>query len=296
MKEIGKLCVQGIMEHLRSKNRAFFGPLEGKYPGAFCRLAMRDRSYFVMYIVEEDLERVFVDVFPQCICERPYRQMMNAYVNNKTSGYKSGRVDVDDENGEVRIRTETSIVDHAVTAGDIDDMEKLAIHVSDCLERRLDKIAHGVFFNDDDPEVMSEAERRHLRRQDDDDDDDDDDVDDESFSDLLKHFAAMRGGAPSGEENDGDGDGDSDGETPLVEGSVEGDETAEEQFDVVLMSYTGSKISTMRVVSELTGVNATDARTLTAEMPSVIMSGVSRAIADHAVAKLEEVGAKAEVH
>ena len=113
----------------------------------------------------------------QIIVEKSHRYEVHAYVNEKTSTYQDGRVDIDNENGELKIRVATSIVDHAVSEKDIEDMEHLAVRISDGLERRLDKMAHGVRFKEDDPDVMGECEKIMNRKKLEDFDDDDSEED-----------------------------------------------------------------------------------------------------------------------
>lgn len=187
MNTIVKESAHNVRTHLKKERQAFFGMFMGPIPGGTCRIQTSDRSYRVDYIIDEKIERFFVDAYPQIVCEKPYRQMMHAYVNEKTSGYKAGRVDIDDDNGEVRVRVEASIVDKPVSVKDIKDMEHLAIHICDGLEKRLDKMAHGVYFKEDDPELMSTAEkkfaslRKRLTALRDDDEDSDD-----SLEELMK--------------------------------------------------------------------------------------------------------------
>ena len=160
MNTIVKESERNVRAHLKKERQAFFGMFMGPIPGGTCRIQPSDRSYRVDYIIDEKIERFYVDVYPQIVCEKPYRHTMHSYVNQKTSGYKSGRVDIDDDNGEVRIRVEASIVDKPVSVKDIKDMEHLAIHICDELEKRLDKMAHGVYFKEDDPDLMSAAEKK----------------------------------------------------------------------------------------------------------------------------------------
>ena len=160
MKTIIKETESNIKTHLENERTALYGIFMGLIPGGFCRINTSDRSYHVEYIVDEKIKRFFVDAYPQIVCEQPYRHMMHAYVNEKTSGYKSGRVDIDDDNGEVRVRVEASIVDKPVSVKDIKDMEHLVIRICDSIEKRLDKMAHGVYFKEDDPDLMSAAEKK----------------------------------------------------------------------------------------------------------------------------------------
>ena len=131
----------------------------GLIPGGFCQIQTFDRSYCINYIIDESIDRFFVDVYPQIICEKPYMHMMHAYVNAKTSGYKAGRIDIDHTTGEVKVRVESSIADKSASVADIKAMESLAILICISHEKRLDKMAHGVYFDEDDPELMSAAER-----------------------------------------------------------------------------------------------------------------------------------------
>ena len=77
-----------------------------------------------------------------------------------------------------------------------------------------------------------------------------------------------------------------------------GDATAEEEkdeFDVVLASAGPQKIQVVKVVKDLLGVGLKDAKDLVDAAPNAIMEKVSKADADAAKAKLEEVGATVEL-
>jgi len=77
-----------------------------------------------------------------------------------------------------------------------------------------------------------------------------------------------------------------------------GDAAAEEEkdeFDVVLASAGAQKIQVVKVVKDLLGVGLKDAKDLVDAAPNAIMEKVSKADADAAKAKLEEVGATVEL-
>lgn len=184
--------LKNIEAFMRKEHKGLWGMMQGSKPGAIAKILTQDRFYFMMVEVDEDLDKIFLDIHPQCVCEKPYRQMLHGYVNERTSTYKSGRIDVDENSGEVKIRIETQISDHQVSVKDLQDMEHLAVHISDGIERRLDKLCHGVWFSEDDPELVGGMERQrkklmeklnkrisHLE-----DDDASDDEDGEDLSDI----------------------------------------------------------------------------------------------------------------
>ena len=74
-------------------------------------------------------------------------------------------------------------------------------------------------------------------------------------------------------------------------------EEAEEktEFDVELAEVGGEKIKVIKVVRELTGLGLKEAKDMVDGAPSVVKEGVSKEDAEAAKAKLEEVGAKANV-
>ena len=71
-------------------------------------------------------------------------------------------------------------------------------------------------------------------------------------------------------------------------------ETAEEktEFNVELTEVGAEKVKVIKVVRELTGLGLKEAKDAVDGAPKVIKEGVSKAEADEAKAKLEEVGAK----
>ena len=73
-----------------------------------------------------------------------------------------------------------------------------------------------------------------------------------------------------------------------------GAEAAEEktEFNVELTEVGAEKVKVIKVVRELTGLGLKEAKDAVDGAPKVIKEGVSKAEADEAKAKLEEVGAK----
>ena len=68
-----------------------------------------------------------------------------------------------------------------------------------------------------------------------------------------------------------------------------------DEFDVVLESAGAQKIQVVKVVKDLLGVGLKDAKDLVDAAPKPLMEKASRADADAAKAKLEEVGATVEL-
>jgi len=77
-----------------------------------------------------------------------------------------------------------------------------------------------------------------------------------------------------------------------------GDDAAAEEkdeFDVILESAGAQKIQVVKVVKDLLGVGLKDAKDLVDAAPKPLMEKASKADADAAKAKLEEVGATVEL-
>ncbi|MCC6936499.1 MAG: 50S ribosomal protein L7/L12 [Thermomicrobiales bacterium] len=74
-------------------------------------------------------------------------------------------------------------------------------------------------------------------------------------------------------------------------------EAAEEktEFDVVLTEVGASKVQVIKAVRELTSLGLKEAKDLVEAAPKAVKEGVTKDEAEAAKAKLEEVGAKAEV-
>ena len=68
-----------------------------------------------------------------------------------------------------------------------------------------------------------------------------------------------------------------------------------DEFDVVLESAGAQKIQVVKVVKDLLGVGLKDAKDLVDAAPTPLMEKASKADADAAKAKLEEVGATVEL-
>ena len=78
---------------------------------------------------------------------------------------------------------------------------------------------------------------------------------------------------------------------PAGGGDAAGAEEEQDEFDVVLESAGPQKIQVVKVVKDLLGVGLKDAKDLVDAAPKAIMEKASKADADAAKAKLEEVGA-----
>ena len=74
-------------------------------------------------------------------------------------------------------------------------------------------------------------------------------------------------------------------------------EAAEEktEFDVVLTEVGANKVQVIKAVRELTSLGLKEAKDLVEAAPKAVKEGVTKDEAEAAKAKLEEVGAKAEV-
>lgn len=191
--------IENIPLFFSERKRRFSGKLDGEDKGGFCKVNFNDRSYFELLFVDDKLGRLFLDLFPQIICEPAYMGMLYACISKFVSGLKAGKIIVNPYNGEVCVRVEATVSEHPADVATINAMERLAISISDDVERTLDRIAHGVL-----PDVADAAAERTpeprlpeptdrsgpesdvlaslfkmFGNDDDEDDDDDDDSDDD---------------------------------------------------------------------------------------------------------------------
>ena len=81
----------------------------------------------------------------------------------------------------------------------------------------------------------------------------------------------------------------------VVGGATAGAAEEKTEFDVVLASAGESKIKVIKVVREITGDGLKEAKEKVDGAPSTLKEGVSKEEAEEIKAKLEEVGASAEV-
>ncbi len=82
---------------------------------------------------------------------------------------------------------------------------------------------------------------------------------------------------------------------PAAGGGEEGADEEKDEFDVVLAGAGAQKIQVVKVVKDLLGVGLKDAKDLVDGAPKPIMEKASKADAEAAKAKLEEVGADVEL-
>ncbi len=85
----------------------------------------------------------------------------------------------------------------------------------------------------------------------------------------------------------------------MVAGAVggEGGGAAEEktEFDVMLKSPGGQKLSVVKLVKEITGLGLKEAKELVDSAPKAVKEGVSKEEAESIKARLEEAGAEVEL-
>ena len=82
----------------------------------------------------------------------------------------------------------------------------------------------------------------------------------------------------------------------VMGGAGGGDAAAEKtEFDVVLESAGAQKIKVIKVVREITGLGLKEAKELVDNAPKTLKEGVAKEEAEEMKAKLEEVGASAEL-
>ena len=74
-------------------------------------------------------------------------------------------------------------------------------------------------------------------------------------------------------------------------------EAAEEQteFDVILKSPGGKKLSVVKLVKSLTGLGLREAKALVDDAPQKLKEGISKQEAEELKAQLEEAGAEVEI-
>ncbi len=74
-------------------------------------------------------------------------------------------------------------------------------------------------------------------------------------------------------------------------------EVAEEktEFDVVMSSFGGNKISVIKVVRTLTGLGLKEAKDMVEAVPATVKEGVTKEEADDVKKQLEEAGASVEI-
>jgi len=79
--------------------------------------------------------------------------------------------------------------------------------------------------------------------------------------------------------------------------AAEGGEAAEEktEFDVVMTSFGGNKVSVIKAVRTITGLGLKEAKDTVEGAPSTIKEGVSKDEAEEVKKQLEEAGASVEL-
>ena len=69
----------------------------------------------------------------------------------------------------------------------------------------------------------------------------------------------------------------------------------QDEFDVVMTSFGGNKVSVIKAVRTITGLGLTEAKDTVEGAPSTIKEGVAKAEAEEVKKQLEEAGATVEL-
>jgi len=83
----------------------------------------------------------------------------------------------------------------------------------------------------------------------------------------------------------------------MMQGGGGGGEAAEEQteFDVILKSAGGAKLSVVKIVKSLTGLGLKEAKAIVDAAPGPVKEGITKEEAESLKTQLEEAGAEVEV-
>ena len=164
MKDIVKeKTLENIETYLKENYSEVYGMFQGRIMGGFAHVRTEKSAFFMELILDTKIERFYLDIYPPIRVEKPFRQMVHAYINEKTSTFKSGRIDIDPVNGEVKIRLVGPVVDTPISVETIDDIVSLGLyiafgkHIND-----VEKLAHGLFPSEEEDKSDKMKRRRKM--------------------------------------------------------------------------------------------------------------------------------------
>ncbi|MCK4841460.1 MAG: 50S ribosomal protein L7/L12 [Methylococcales bacterium] len=82
---------------------------------------------------------------------------------------------------------------------------------------------------------------------------------------------------------------------PAAAGGADAGGAEQTEFDVIMTSFGGNKVSVIKAVRGITGLGLKEAKATVEGAPTSVKEGVSKAEAEETVKTLEEAGASAEI-
>ena len=149
-----KRTLRNLASYLYSKKRPLFGPLGGETRGGFSTLYKKDRQFFILYHIEGDFKRLYVDVYPQCICDDAYRNLVHSFLDYNLPSNCPVRVIIENGTGEIFVRSEITIHSSPAEMSDIVLSEKEALTYASALANHLDKLCDGIHVDFDDYDLI----------------------------------------------------------------------------------------------------------------------------------------------
>lgn len=309
--------MRNLTSFLKMQDRPFYGFLNGRKKGAFSFLYKNNRQFLILYHIEGRVQRLCIDVYPKCICEAPYRNLVHSYLDHLHTNHSPARVIIDNETGEILIRSEIIIDSYPAAIRDIERVEKDASNLASALVGKLDKLCHGTYVDfdaydldtpfscfDSDPFFDDDEDDDEYEDEDEDEDedsisffeDDEDDVNEEEADvDILSFFEGEGGESNSEEDSNTDATAESD---VCDEDITETDDcpfTPYDRVDVILLYEGKHHLRVFHILRNLLNAPLSKVDHIMKSVPYRIYRDIPYIVASVAVKALRDVGAIVDV-
>ena len=129
MKSNVQITMENIKIFLEEKSgHNYFAEMFGKRRGFISQIMTNDRVFWAMYKVEECIDEVVIEIYPEINCSPEYRAQTSEYLMQKNAEKRIGNVRIDDC-GSIHLHIEHGIKDEAASVEVIEMMEHIGMQI-----------------------------------------------------------------------------------------------------------------------------------------------------------------------
>lgn len=146
MKSNVQMTMENIKTYLEEKSgHNYFAEMFGKRKGFMSQIMTHDRVFWIMYRVEECMEEVVVEIYPEINCSTEYRAQTAEYLMYKNAEKRIGNIRLDDC-GSIHLHIEHGIKDEAASIAVIEMLEHVGLQILYETIEKMEYLAHGKYY------------------------------------------------------------------------------------------------------------------------------------------------------
>ena len=147
MKSNVQITMENIKIFLEKKSgHNYFAEMFGKRRGFISQIMTNDRVFWAMYKVEETIDEVVIEIYPEINCGSEYRAQTSEYLMQKNAEKRIGNVRMDDC-GSIHLHIEHGIKDEAASIDVIEMMEHIGMQILYETIEKTECLAHGKYYS-----------------------------------------------------------------------------------------------------------------------------------------------------